>query len=246
MFPTISIGPLTLQAPGLILLLSLYAGLWLAEKKAPRFGLSPDLPYNLAGSMLIGGLLGGRLIYAFQYAAIFLSAPASLLSLNLSLMSWPGAALTALGIFLVYTQKKGISPWRALDALTPALAVTAVGAALAALAAGTYFGAPTDLPWGLFLWGAKRHPTQIYALLAALGALAFVLRQLESEAPEGSLFLRFAALSAGWLLLVGGLRGDSLLLPGGIRQDQALAWLALALSLYLLDRRLVQDGPHSD
>ncbi len=241
MFPTISLGPLTLQAPGLILLISLYTGLWLAEKTAHRFGLSPDTPYNLAGSMLIGGLLGGRLVYALEYLDIFLRTPTNLFSLNLSLMSWPGALLTAIAIFFIYTKKKALDPWLVLDNLTPALAFTAVGAALAALAAGSFFGAPTDLPWGMPLWGKTRHPTQIYALLAALGVLWKIWRQLNVERPSGFLFLQFAVLTSSWFVLVSGLRGDSLLLPGGFRQDQVLAWITLVCCLYLLDRRLTAN-----
>ncbi len=238
MFPTLSLGPLNVQTPGLILIISLYGGLWLAEKKAPRFSLSPDLPYNLTTLLVVSGLVGGRVVYALQYLDVFLQAPGSLFSLNPGLMSWPGALLTAGVAFLGYTQKKALPVWRVLDALTPALAVTTVGVALSWLAAGKFFGTPTTLPWAITLWGSPRHPTQIYALLAASGTLVYILRQMQTPpAQEGMVFLQFGALTASWFLFISGLRGDSNLLPGGFRQEQVIAWLLLALFLYLAEKR---------
>ena len=47
MFPTIQVGPLNIQAPGLILIISLWVGLNLAEKFAKRRSYPADKLYNL-------------------------------------------------------------------------------------------------------------------------------------------------------------------------------------------------------
>jgi phosphatidylglycerol:prolipoprotein diacylglycerol transferase len=217
-----------------MLLLGLYVGLWMAEKQAPRQGLSPDLPYNLATVTVLAGILFGRLVYAMENLSIFAQTPASLLSLNPSLISLPGAALGGLIAFLGYTQKKNLAIWQTLDLLTPTLAVFFIGLSLSHLAGGTAFGLPTELPWGIELWGSRRHPTQIYELIASLTVLGWWWRNRSQTAFPGELLLRFGALTAGWYLIIGAFRADSHRLPGGFRQEQVIAWLVLAITLWLL------------
>jgi phosphatidylglycerol:prolipoprotein diacylglycerol transferase len=109
-------------------------------------------------------------------------------------------------------------------------ATLAIGLSLSHLAAGTAFGSPTDLPWGIDLWNATRHPTQVYDLIAALLIFAFVWFRRTDSTP-GTEFLLFTALTAGAHLFLEAFRGDSTLILGGVRLGQVVAWLVLALAL---------------
>jgi phosphatidylglycerol:prolipoprotein diacylglycerol transferase len=122
-----------------------------------------------------------------------------------------------------------------LDALTPFFAITALGIGLAHLASGSAFGKETSLPWGMELWGAIRHPSQIYEVFASLLILGLVWFQKMDSRP-GTHFLTFAALTSGSRLFLEAFRGDSSLILGGLRAEQIFAWGALAISLYLFDR----------
>ena len=82
MFPIIQIGPMALQAPGLILLIGLWIGLILSEKLAVRFNTQPNQIYNLVFTALIAGLIGARLSYILQNIEAFLESPISVFSLN--------------------------------------------------------------------------------------------------------------------------------------------------------------------
>lgn len=236
MFPVLQVGPLALQMPGLIVLLGAWLGLDLMERLAHRKKQSAETLYNLVFIAFVSGLTGARLLFAAQHGAVFAQSPLSLFSLNPGLLDPFGGAAAALLATLVYGQRKQLGLWRTLDALTPFFAALAVGAALSAAAAGIFFGMETSLPWGIDLWGAKRHPTQFYALGLALVNLVILGWQgRKNPQPQGRLFLLFAALTAGGWLLVEGLRGDSVLLPGGWRAGQLTAWLLLwgIFGLYL-------------
>ncbi|RME86995.1 MAG: hypothetical protein D6770_10510 [Anaerolineae bacterium] len=246
MFPTLQIGPLAIQTPGLILLLAFYVGLTLSERflrsvsasSGPEAGRGleglfppPEALYALVTDALLAGVVGGRLIYVARYPQAFLQNPLSLFSLNPGLFDlWGGLAVAAV-VALIYGQRKGLAFWPTLDALTPFFATLAVGIALAHLASGGAFGKPTDLPWGVELWGARRHPSQVYEAVAALGILGYVWWWGRGVAPSGVLFLRFVALTAGARLFLEAFRGDSILLAGGLRLAQVLAWLVLAIAL---------------
>ena len=67
MLPTIQIGPVSLQAPGLVLLVGLWIGLTLSERRAQRQEDNPAHLYNLVFIALIAGVVGARLSYAFTY-----------------------------------------------------------------------------------------------------------------------------------------------------------------------------------
>lgn len=224
----------------ILVVAAIWVGSWLAEKRAGRHGVNPNDLNNLTFYPLLGYVLGGRILFALENLPAFLADPRSLVSLNLDLFDPLGGLAVALVVGLAYGGRKGLSLWPTLDALTPLLAVFAVGLALAHLASGSAFGMETSLPWGMDLWGATRHPSQIYALLASLLTLGLVLFQKADSRP-GLSFLIFAALTSGWTLFLEAFRGDSTLVFGGLRLAQALAWSALAAAFFLLDRTF-KDG----
>jgi phosphatidylglycerol:prolipoprotein diacylglycerol transferase len=243
MLPVLQIGPLAVQTPGLALLLGIWLGLSLAEKHAARQGISASKLYNLVFVTLIAGLVGARLVYALRYPSAFAASPLSLLSLNPGLLDAWGGTAAGLIVGLAFGQRSHMPLWPLLDALTPGLAVFMISLAAANFASGAGFGAPTQLPWGINLWGETRHPSQIYELLAAGLILAIVWPGEERirTTPVGAYFLGFTALSCTSRLFLEGFRGDSLLLPGGLRAAQVVAWLGLAACLWGLYRRTAAE-----
>lgn len=250
MFPVLQVGPLALQVPGLILLLGLWLGLNLSERRAPRHGLEAGHLYNLVFIALIAGITGARLAYVARYPAAFSGNPLSLLSLNPGLLDpWAGLAAGVLAA-PVYAQRKKLTFWRTLDALAPMLAVMGVALGLAHLASGDAFGAETRLPWGIELWEARRHPSQVYETLSALlilGIVHFKFRESQAYIP-GTTFLSFLAMSSGARLFLEAFRGDSVLMFAGLRAAQVAAWLILATCLVVFGKlkKTDEQGPESE
>ncbi len=235
MLPTIQIGPLALQTPGLMLLLALWLGISQAEKHAPVHKIKVDALYNLVFYSLIGGILGARLFYVLQYVDAFMTQPLDIFSLNTGLLDPFGGIATGLITALMVGRRQNMEFWPTLDALTPLLTLLAMGLACSHIASGEAFGMETSLPWPLSipLWGAQRHPTQFYELVAALAIYGFLLLAFtRPHTPPGRLFLTFLALFAGSQLFIDGLRADGALLLGRLRTEQIVDWLALAISFW--------------
>lgn len=220
----------------ILIVVAIWAGLYLAEKRSARYGLNNDDLNNIVFFSLIGFLLGGRILFALENLSAFAQSPQSLISLNLDLFDSFGGLAAAIIVALVYGQRRKLSLWPTLDALTPVLAVFAVGLGLAHLASGSAFGKETTLPWGMELWGAVRHPSQIYETLASFLILGLLWFQKAENCP-GVQFLSFVALTSSAHLFLEAFRGDSTLVFGGLRLAQIIAWVVLAISLLLLDRR---------
>ena len=242
MFPTLQLGPLALQVPGLVLLAGLWLGLTLSERRAKRHGENPGYLYNLVFIALIAGVIGARLSYAITYPSAFAANPLSLLSINPGLFDPFAGILIGVSAAVIYLYRKQLPLWSTLDALTPLFAVLAIAQGIAHFAAGSAFGSPTDLPWGIHLWGAIRHPTQIYEILFATIILlaVYLIDNSQLGKTSGFTFLSFIALSAAARLFIETFRGDSTLIGSGFRSTQVISWLVLAACLALLGRRIQQ------
>jgi len=215
----------------ILLVAALWIGLALAEKRAARHGTSKDALNNIVYYSLLGYVIGGRLLYALANLSAFRQSPLSLFSLSLDLFDSTSGLITAIIVGVVYGQRQKLRLGLTLDALTPLLAALAIGLHLANFAAGTAFGSPTDAPWGIDLWNATRHPTQIYELLASLLTFSLLWSQ-KTDSPPGILFLNFTALTAGARLFLEAFRGDSALILGELRLAQVIAWAVLAIALF--------------
>ena len=229
----------TLFAPPrdlILLVAALWIGLALAEKRSERHGVSKDALNNLVFYSLFGYLLGGRILFALANYSAFADSPLNLFSLNIDLFDPTSGLLTAILVGVVYVKhtSRGSETrevyCNALDALTPTLAALAIGLHLSHLAAGTAFGSPTTLPWGIELWNATRHPTQIYELIASLIIFSLIWFR-KSELSPGVLFLSFTALTAGARLFLEAFRGDSILIFGGFRLAQVVVWVVLTVAI---------------
>lgn len=221
----------------ILLVIAAWIGLYLAEKRSERFSIKKDVLNNIVFYGILAFIIGGRISYALQHISIFFKSPLGVISINPNLFDLFGAVATAFFITIIYSQKSKLPFWNLLDALTPFFAILSIGLGLSHLAAGSAFGKETDLIWGINLWNAVRHPTQIYEMLASF--LIFSLLWLKKHDPRpGMFFLIFAALTAGSQLFIQAFRGDSILIFNSIHQDQALAWVVLAICFGLIEMRI--------
>lgn len=218
----------------ILVLAAIWLGLSVSEKRVSQFGISKEALSNLLYYSLLGYILGGRILFVLEHIQAFTKSPFSIFSINLELFDPLGALVTALLVGFIYGQRQKLPLWSTLDALTPFFAVLAIGLHLSQLAAGTAFGSPTTLPWGITLWNANRHPTQVYELIASLLTFGFIW-YWKKPFPAGSTFLSFTALAAGSRLIFESFRGDSLLTLAGIRTAQIIAWIVLACALLFLE-----------
>jgi phosphatidylglycerol---prolipoprotein diacylglyceryl transferase len=233
MYPLLQIGPLRLSSGGLLLLLSIILGGWLITRVAQARG-GAQLARQVDTCfypVLIGALIGARLWYGLFNLDVYGRNPGLFLALRVSDFAWPGALLGGLLAGYAWCRHNSLDALRLADSAALTLPAVQVIASVGLLLSGEAFGMPTSLPWGVPLFGAVRHPTQMYFALAALGSLLLLWRLSQRPLPLGALWVSYLGLQGLSSLLIEALRADSLVLPGGIRAAQVFG---LALLLYAL------------
>ncbi len=170
----------------ILIILAAWIGLTLSERRAPHYHVNLDSLSNLLLVSLVGFIVGGRLLYTLENLPTFLQSLVSIFSLNTALFDqWGGLVIAVITAF-VYGRHVHLPLWYSLDALTPLLATLAIGIAFSHLASGLAFGKETSVPWAIEQWGALRHPTQIYEIIASL--LTLVLNsEVKSQPPSPDL-----------------------------------------------------------
>jgi phosphatidylglycerol:prolipoprotein diacylglycerol transferase len=236
MYPLVRIGPLNLSSGGLLLLLALFAGSALAERAARRRGgdaLAEQLSW-LTLPTLAGAALGGRLWYGLLNWDLYGANPQLFIAPRIADLAWPGALLGGMLAGWLCCRWRRLPAIQLADAAALGLPAAQAIACLGLLLSGEAFGAPTTLPWAIPLFGADRHPTQIYLALAALLSAAALRALAREERPAGALFATYLGLQGLTLLLLEPLRADSLLLPFGVRAAQVVGLgMLLAALLWL-------------
>lgn len=248
MFPVIDIGPIAIQAAGLALLLSLWVGIWLTSKFGKNLGTNADTLENAILIGLIAGILGARIGFVLQNPSIFSSNPLSILSLSPSMLDASFGVLVGGITAFIFAQKHYLPLWPTLDSLSPFAVLIFAGLHLANFANGTAFGFPADIPWGIRLWNAVRHPVQIYALLLAAGLflwLIFQTKRLHTTGfmRSGTLFLSTAAGIGFITLIIRAFVAEKTQLAG-IDLQQLFGFFLLLSSLALIYNQAIKPRKH--
>ncbi len=188
MFPELfSVGPFTIYTYGVLLAVSYLLGLQLARVRARRWGLDANRVLDLGIYIIIGALIGAKLLLLVVDFDEFRRSPADLLSLARSAGVFYGGLIVAVGVAFWYMTRHRLPFWTTCDAFAPGIALGHVTGRLGCFAAGCCYGKPTTVAWAVTFTnplaaanvgtplGIPLHPTQLYEAGAELMILLLLL-----------------------------------------------------------------------
>lgn len=236
MYPTLEIGPLVIPTAGLVYILGLWLALSAVERAAARLGLHVPATYTLAVTGVAAGFAGARLVF------VALHWPAY--SDNLLGIVWPltsgfhleAGLLVGASAAFFYGRLRELPLASTLDAVAPGLVVALMAVSLADFLAGPGYGEQADLLWSISLFGIRRHPVQLYEIVAGAAALLAWQWALRGGRLPGRAFLMSATVYSAGRLLADAYRANAPLTDGGYHVVQIIALLVLLASLALLAR----------
>jgi phosphatidylglycerol:prolipoprotein diacylglycerol transferase len=211
------IGSFFVRFYGIVIMVGALAGGFLAQKEAERKGHDPDTVWDLMVWLIIGGIVGARLWHVFTpppssiamgiTTKYYLTHPLALINTRNGGLGIPGAVMGGALALYLFTKKHNLSFGAWADFAAPGLAL---GQAIGRW--GNFFnqelyGAPTNLPWKLYIDPVHRlpgfesvsyyHPLFLYEMLWNLGNMAVLLwisHRLGDKLKNGDVFLAYLVI----------------------------------------------------
>ncbi len=115
-----------------------------------------------------------------------------------------------------YGRWRRLPLWPSLDILAPGLLVFLIAVSLADFLGGAGYGSLTSLPWGIDVFGVRRHAVQLYEALAGVAALGawWAATSARGGGIAGRPFLVAVAVYAAGRLFVDAYRENATLIDG--------------------------------
>lgn len=256
-----SIGPLNLNAYGLMIALGVLAAVWMLGRRleAKRWGTADDASsIGIWGAAF--GVIGARLYHVATDFDRFRGNLGDIPKIWEGGLGIPGGLLLGTAAGLWAARRRGISAARTMTCAAPAIPLAQAIGRVGNWFNQELFGRPTDLPWGLeiddahtpsqFASDTTFHPTFLYESLWNLGLVALLLYiDRRFRLAPGRLFAVYVLGYGVGRYWIEGLRIDSVQLDdvAGLRWNQ---WVSLAAivggAAYLLATRGRRDEPATD
>lgn len=210
------LGPLTVHWYGILLAVAFLLGLWTAARRAPRTGIAPEKISDSGLWLIMGAILGARILYIATYwRESFAGQPFwEVLMIQRGGLVYYGGLIGASLAGIIYCRRHQLALWKVADVLTPSIALGYVFGRIGCLMNGCCFGRACELPWAIRFpadhatGGVPLHPTQIYDSLLSLAlyiGLAWLYRRKKFD---GQVFTAYLMCYAITRSLVEAFRGD--------------------------------------
>ncbi len=184
---------------GIFLLLAFFIAIAITQREArTRLGLDANQVLDLSLYAIIAGIITGRFGYVLINLGQFLTDPMKMLTIwRDGGLVFYGALLGALWLARAFAHRWNVSFGALLDAYAPGMVVGYGIAMVGALLHGLFAGRATGVPWAVELFLERRHPAQVYLLVACVAILGILRAQRHRSLASGTLFvLALCLLSA--------------------------------------------------
>jgi len=261
------IGPLEIRFYGILIVSGAVLGAFLAAREAERRGHNPDIVWDMLIYLMVGGILGARIWHVFTPSPNVLVRDSvtgqmvnpyfaggtvhilDILAIWKGGLGIPGAVIAGAIILYFYSKARQLNFAEWADIIAPSLAL---GQAIGRW--GNYFnqelyGAPTNLPWKIFIDQAHRlpaysrveyyHPLFLYESLWNLGnlfLLVWISRRYAERLKVGDIFLIYLIVYPVGRFLLDFLRLDASLVAGININQTVMGIVALCASGFLYFR----------
>jgi phosphatidylglycerol---prolipoprotein diacylglyceryl transferase len=211
------IGPLPINLYGVILMAGALAAAFLASYEARRRGHNSDIVWDAFVWVLIGGVIGARIWHILTPTPLdiergittqyYLENPGAALAIWRGGLGIPGAVIGGLLALFGFTRRRKLSFGVWADIAAPALALGQAIGRWGNFINQELYGAPTDLPWGIFIDPVHRlpgfqqferfHPLFLYESIWNFANMAFLLwisRRFHRRLKPGDVMLTYAII----------------------------------------------------
>jgi phosphatidylglycerol:prolipoprotein diacylglycerol transferase len=241
---------------GIIIMLGVIAAALLGTVEAKRRKLDPEIIWDMLFWLVLGGIIGARLWHILTpppsmvergiTTMYYLTHPLDILNIRAGGLGIPGAVIGGALAMWLYLRKKHLSFAVWVDVAAPGLALAQAMGRWGNFFNQEVYGAPTSLPWKIFIDPAHRvpgfenyeyfHPLFLYESLWNLATMFLLLwlgRRFADKLEAGDIFLAYLIAYPVGRFFLDFLRLDAAQL-GGVNANQAFVGLVALAAAGLL------------
>jgi phosphatidylglycerol:prolipoprotein diacylglycerol transferase len=241
---------------GIIIMFGVALSILLASREAKRRGMDPEFLWDSVIWVLIAGIIGARLWHIFTPSPslvaqgittkYYLTHPLDALNIRRGGLGIPGAVIGGGLVFYLYCRWKGVNFASWADVIAPAIPLGQAIGRWGNFINQELYGAPTDLPWAIFIAPENRlpefadiayyHPIFLYESLwnlASVFLLLWIARKWKDWLLPGDIFLMYLVSYPIIRILLDFLRLDASEV-GGVNANQAFMGGVLVIVLAIL------------
>lgn len=245
----VHLGPFAVHWYGLMYVVGIMVGLWVALPYAEKLGISRDTAYSIFWPVLVGSLIGGRLYYVVQSnLGWYLQHPLKILATWEGGMAFYGAVFLGGATLLLMCRRLGVQPGWALDSAALFIPIAQACGRVGNIINGDIIGYRSDLPWATAYTNPANtfvpqlnvpyQPAAAYELLFSLALFAVLWKLRDRFQVPGTLFAVWLVVySIGQFVLFFWRANVVVML--GLKQAQltSIVIVAVAVPAYLAWRR---------
>lgn len=239
------VGPLPIYSYGTMLALAFLVGIALAQKRSKKMGIDPNLILDLSIYILIGALVGSRLLYVATDWSNYREAPLNIIKIWEGGLAFQGGLFGAVIVSFWYLKRKKISPWKVGDIIIPSAALGHAIGRIGCFLNGCCYGKPTGLPWGVTFppgsfaanhFGIEHHlhPVQLYSMLINVIIFIILIKFTSRAKYVGQVFWLYGILYGAGRFGLEFLRAEHQAVLFFLNIYQLISIGLLALSLIML------------
>ena len=206
-----SIGPFTVYSYGFLVALAFLTVTLLVVRRAEKIGLERNSVLDLMLAVLIGGAIGGRLLFVILNWKDFMGEPLRMFMINEGGMAFHGSLIGGFIGGAVIVKLKKLPFWRTADLVSMYAPLGHAIGRIGCFLNGCCYGAVTDSRFGVIFPGdaARRIPAQLYSSFC-LVLLFIALRLMAGEKHfAGFIFSMYIMLYSVYRFFIEFLRDDN-------------------------------------
>jgi len=237
----VKLGPLTVYSYGVMVALGFAVCAFLIYKHAARLGLNKERVVDMLVLILIGGIIGARLLYIWLNFGYYILRPIEIFDLSKGGLVWYGGFAAGLIAAVIYVRMNKMDFWLIMDLIVPYVALAQAFGRIGCYLNGCCYGvvAPAGFPISVAFPGSivARHPTQVYSAL--LLVIIYLVLRLRQEMPhfKGAILLSYCMLYPLKRFIVEFFRGDNPRAYFGMTLSQVLSFAVFFTALIIFIRK---------
>ncbi len=163
---------------------------------------------DMAMWVMIGGILGARIVYILGNLPYFIDAPLKMIRIDEGGLVFYGGLMGCVAVVIIMAKRQKEPLWSMADFTVAPLAMGHAIGRVGCFLNGCCYGIETKCPLGIEMQGAVRQPVQLYSVFLNILLYLFLWRIYSHKKRDGAVLMAYCLCYPPIRFLLEFLRGD--------------------------------------